>query len=173
MKFFTRIAALGIAQILVLVAAVLALSGTPMGAEELPTLSAAPQTTEVAPPEAPPTEIALLDAVFDETVFTGNFAGNGPFTINGGALAIPDGVGQRQLVLTDDFQTNRGQELVVFLRSSSGESFRLGELRAVSGAQDFLIPGELNLVTFNEVQIRDVAFDVHYGSAFLSPVTTP
>jgi len=163
MKYFKRIAAIGLAQVAIVIGVVLALSGTQMGAQELPAPSQ----------DAPPTEIVLLDAVFDNTSFAGSFTGNGPFTVNGGVLAANDGVGQRRLVLTDTFQTNRGQELVVFLRSDGGQLISLGELQSVSGAQDFLIPGQLDLNTFNEVQIRDVAFDTHFGSAFLSALDEP
>ena len=179
MKHLKRIAAAGIAQIAIFAAVLIGFSGAQMGAAELPTSVdgptvelVAPEVSE-APAEAPPTEISLLDSVFDETVFAGDFTGNGPFTVNGGVLAFSDGVGQRQLVLTNDFQTNRGQDLEVFLRSNSGQFVSLGDIQAVSGAQEFLIPGEFNLATFNEVQIRDAAFDVRYGSAFLSPIDAP
>ncbi len=181
MKHLKRIAAAGLAQIAIFAAILIGFSGTQMGAAELPASSdtpaielVAPQVTETpVPAEAPPTEIALLDSVFDDIVFAGDFNGTGPFTITGGAIAFSDGVGQRQLVLNDDFQTNRGQDLEVFLRSNSGQFVSLGDIEAVSGAQEFLIPSEVNLATFNEVQIRDVAFDVHYGSAFLSPIDAP
>ena len=179
MKHLKRIAAIGLGQVVIFAAVLFALSGTQMGATELPTSSStisseitAPAVSDSSSTEAPPTEIALLDSVFDDTIFAGDFNGNGPFTVNGSALATADGIGQRRLVLTNDFQTNRGHELVVFLRSATGERVRISNLTAISGTQEYVIPGELNLATFNEVEIRDVVFDVHYGSAFLTPLGT-
>lgn len=156
-QFFTRITVIGLA-IFGIAAALIIASSTDSTA-----------TQEIASEQDEAAE-SVFDEIFDETVFAGSFTGDSNFTVLGEAFVAGENLGQRTLTLSENFQTNRGQELVVNLRSDSGEVWTLGTLQAPSGAQAFTIPGLIDLSVFNEVEIFDQQLDVSFGSADLVAV---
>ena len=175
MKILTRLAAVVLFQVGVVVAVILAFSGSPMGAEESQiTPNAQPLAAIVTEVPEAPVAPAVIEAPpeVDGAAFAGTFTGSGPFNVVGDAVVFEDDLGQRTLRLTDDFRTNRGQQLAVVLRSPSGEFVSLGDLQAPSGGQEFQIPELTNLTRFNEVQIWDVQANIDFGRAFLAAVSS-
>ncbi len=160
MKIISRIAIIGLLQAGIIVALILTFSSSPMAAQE-----------GDSPPNAQPPQVALT--VGEETsgaVFAGEFRGNGPFTVVGEAIIINEGPGDQSLRFTEDFRTNRGQRLAVFLRSQSGAVIDLGDLGDIIGGQEFEIPAFTNLSEFNQVQVFDEIAGIDFGTAVLAPV---
>ena len=98
---------------------------------------------------------------------TGAFEGVSPYTITGIAEVVVGDDGQRVLSLSDEFSTNRGPQLVIYLRAEDGSFVNLGDLQGLEGAQDFAIPDDVDLDLFTEVQVWCEPFGINFGSAFL------
>ena len=156
-QFFSRFTILGIAIFGISAALIVAASTDQMAALELPA-------------EQDAAAESVFDDIFDETVFAGSFTGDSNFTVLGEAFVSGENLGQRTLTLSENFRTNRGPELVVNLRSASGEVWSLGTLQQTSGAQVLEIPGLIDLSVFNEVEIFDEQLSVAFGSAQLIAV---
>ena len=157
----------GLAAIAIVIVAIFAFSGGQMGAAEEPErlVFGAPPT--VLPPNSPPADSAASGGV-DGASFAGSFEGVGPYTITGQATVLDGADGERTLRLTEDFSTNRGPQLVIYLRAESGEFVNLGDLQSLSGEQDFQIPADVDLTEFSEVQVWCEPFGINFGSAFIS-----
>ena len=162
-KLITRVTVIGFVQIGIVAGLLFAFSGS---------LTVALDSN--APPVAEAAAIVVsnpLDTSEAEAAsFAGGFVRDGPFTISGAVSVVEDDLGQFVLRFTDRFQTNRGPELSVYLRSSSGEFIDLGELQSFLGGQDYDIPELTDLTEFDEVQIWDERSDMSLGSAVISPV---
>ena len=121
---------------------------------------------EVAAPAD--SEAAPADSASDQGVgLTGAFQGNRPYTINGIAEVAADDDGQRILRFSDEFSTNNGPQLVIYLRAADGDFVNLGNLQGLEGGQEYEIPADLDLEVFSEVQIWCEPFGINFGSAFL------
>ncbi len=153
-------------------------------AEAAPTFAATtlPADTTVADP--PSTEGALDDEVPDDdaTSTTGAAAPivptiaavgtfvNGDHPTSGTANVLTDGGLQRVLRLEDDFATDNGPDLNVYLAPSSdvdGDYIDLGDLKGNIGSQNYDIPADVDLETYDTVVIWCVRFGVAFGSSEL------
>lgn len=134
-----------------------------MGAQE-PVES--PAVAVPAAPAAPAPADAAVAA--DQGVgLNGAFEGVGPYTITGIAEVVVGDNGERVLSLSDEFSTNNGPQLVIYLRAEDGSFVNLGDLQGLEGAQDFPIPADVDLDQFTEVQVWCEPFGINFGSAFL------
>ena len=126
---------------------------------------------ELAQPEVPTAaadgSVAAAEAGAVE--FSGAFQGVGPYTITGLAEVTTQD-GQRILRLTDDFSTNNGPQLVIYLRAENGDFVNLGNLQSLEGTQDYEIPADIDLDVFSEVQVWCEPFGINFGSANLAAV---
>lgn len=104
------------------------------------------------------------------TQFSAPFAGVSRYTITGQALVLNDGSDQRFLRFDEDFSTNNGPDLKVYLRAENGDFVSLGDLRGNIGDQNYEIPVDVDLNVFSEVQIWCERFSINFGGAFLEPV---
>lgn len=111
---------------------------------------------------------SLVDRLFDDTSFQADFVGNGPFSIVGSVTVFTDDLGNRVLRLDENFQTERGGQLTLILRSQSGEVVNLGDLQRLDGVQDYLLPDQIDLNTFDQVQVWDEQLNTDRGNAFLT-----
>ena len=109
-----------------------------------------------------------MDRLFDDTSFQADFVGNGPFSIVGSVTVFTDDLGNRVLRLDENFQTERGGQLTLILRSQSGEVVNLGDLQRLDGVQDYLLPDQIDLNTFDQVQVWDEQLNTDRGNAFLT-----
>ena len=168
MHIGTRLSAVILLQVGVVVAIILAFSGTPMGAQDSGiTTNAQPLSALQAEP-APAPVAPVVIGVPDEAQFVGSFVGSGPFRVVGDLLVLDGGFGEQTISFSPDFRTNRSPELAVVLRSDSGEAVNLGPLQAIQGGQTYSIPALTNLGEFNTVQIWDTQADIDLGSARLT-----
>lgn len=94
---------------------------------------------------------------------------------NGTVEIITEANGDRILRL-NDFLTDNGPALQVILYEDGvvptqiegkGDYISLGELQAIRGTQDYVIPADVDLSDFNAVGIWCEAFDVTFGYAAL------
>lgn len=85
--------------------------------------------------------------------------------------------GQTLLRLSDDFKTNNGPDLKVFLspqspetvtgRSATSGAVLLGALKTNKGGSDYVIPAGVNLAGFQSVLIHCEAYSKLWGAAQL------
>ena len=169
MKLVTRLSVVVLLQVGVAVALILAFSGTPMGAQEAGIPPNAQPLAQIQS-EPAPAPIAPSVAAPEGTQLAGAFTGSGPFRVTGGAVVIEGELDNRFLSFSEGFRTNRGQELIVVLRSDSGQAISLGNLVAIQGPQVYAIPDLTNLAEFDTVQIWDVQANIDFGSAVLAPL---
>ena len=134
----------------------------------------------MAEPEANPTEVEETQAEVEEemaeetgevgeivTLYEANFAGESRYTIDGDALVLNDGSEQRFLRF-ENFASDNGPDLKVYLRAANGDFVSLGELKGNIGDQNYEIPVDVDLDVFSEVQIWCERFGVNFGSAVLT-----
>ena len=125
-------------------------------AEENPTES--DESTDDAMPDTEPAEIV--------TLFSGQFSGESRYDITGDALVLNDGSEQRFLRF-ENFESDNGPDLKVYLRAENGDFVNLGELKGNIGDQNYEIPPEVDLTVFSTVEIWCERFSVGFGGAEL------
>lgn len=119
------------------------------------------ETEEDMPEEMPedPAEIV--------TLVSGDFSGESRYDITGQALVLNDGSDQRFLRF-EDFNSDNGPDLKVYLRAADGDFVSLGDLKGNIGNQNYEIPTDVDLSVFNTVEIWCERFGVGFGSATLA-----
>ncbi len=100
------------------------------------------------------------------TQFSASFAGESRYTIDGTASVLNDGSEQRFLRF-EDFSSDNGPDLKVYLRAENGDFVSLGELKGNIGDQNYEIPVDVDLTEFSTIQIWCERFGVNFGSAEL------
>ena len=97
----------------------------------------------------------------------GDFSGVNSYDFVGQALVLADGTGRRVLRL-EGFEGQNGPDLKVYLRAADGDFVSLGDLQGNIGNQNYEIPQDVDLDTFNIVDIWCERFSVGFGIAPLS-----
>ena len=96
----------------------------------------------------------------------------------GTAVVLTDGT-QTFLRFDDDFATDNGPDLNVYLHTAGpdasvddlvGDFIDLGDLKGNVGAQNFVIPGDVDLDRYSTVSVWCVRFRVVFGTAELAPM---
>ena len=100
------------------------------------------------------------------TLFAGDFAGESRYEINGTVSVLNDGSEQRFLRF-ENFESDNGPDLKVYLRAENGEFVSLGELKGNIGDQNYEIPADVDLTVFSTVEIWCERFGVGFGGAEL------
>ena len=85
--------------------------------------------------------------------------------------------GNTYIVFSDDFKTSNGPDLKVFLspkdiasvtgKTATEGSISIGELQKTKGAQEYLVPAEVNLADYASVLVHCEQFSVLWGGADL------
>ncbi len=97
----------------------------------------------------------------------------------GTAVVLTDGT-QTFLRFDDDFATDNGPDLNVYLHTAGpdasvddlvGDFIDLGDLKGNIGAQNFVIPGDVDLDRYSTVSVWCVRFRVVFGTAALAPMS--
>ena len=105
------------------------------------------------------------------TAAAGSFI-DGAHPTTGSAVVLTDGDTQRVLRLEEDFATDNGPDLNVYLASSADgfgdEYIDLGDLKGNIGSQNYDIPADVDLSVYDTVVIWCVRFGVGFGSAELA-----
>jgi hypothetical protein len=134
---------------------------------------------ELAADDAP--EPAEDDAPVVTTLATGQFSGVGRYEGTGTATVLSDGTDQRFVRFAEDFATDNGPDLLVYLGTGSGDYgdpsqyLHLGTLTGNIGSQNYEIPalhpdsGEpVDLDVFDHVAVWCKRFDATFAVAQLS-----
>jgi hypothetical protein len=96
----------------------------------------------------------------------------------GTAVVLTDGT-QTFLRFDDDFATDNGPDLNVYLHTAGpdasvddlvGDFIDLGDLKGNIGAQNFVIPSDIDLDQYSTVSVWCVRFRVVFGTAALAPM---
>ena len=124
------------------------------------------EAMELAATEATETDEAMMPGEIT-TLFSGDFAGNSQYDISGQALVLNDGTEQRFLRF-ENFDSNNGPDLKVYLRAANGDFVSLGDLKGNVGDQNYEIPVDVDLEVFNTVDIWCERFSVGFGQAVLA-----
>lgn len=101
------------------------------------------------------------------TLASGGFTDDSGHSVAGEAVVLNDGTEQRFLRL-QQFESDNGPDLNVYLRADDGEFVDLGDLKGNIGDQNYEIPTDVDLARFNTVQIWCVRFSVSFGAAVLA-----
>lgn len=96
----------------------------------------------------------------------------------GTAVVLTDGT-QTFLRFDDDFATDNGPDLNVYLHTAGpdasvddlvGDFIDLGDLKGNIGAQNYVVPGDVDLDRYSTVSVWCVRFRVVFGTAELAPM---
>ncbi|MGK2947629.1 MAG: DM13 domain-containing protein [Acidimicrobiales bacterium] len=128
-----------------------------------------------------PVEADEADAPSVTDLAIGQFSGDGRYSGTGTVTVLTDGTDQRFVRFDDDFATDNGPDLFVYLGTGSGEYgepsqyVRLGTLKGNIGSQNYEIPavhpvtGEpIDLDVFDHVAVWCQRFDATFAVAQLS-----
>ena len=101
------------------------------------------------------------------TLASGSFSGSSRYVVSGEAVVLNDGTEQRFLRF-ENFDSNNGPDLKVYLRAEDGEFVSLGDLKGNIGSQNYEIPTDVDLGRYDTVQIWCERFGVLFGDAGLA-----
>lgn len=111
---------------------------------------------------APTTTQALV-----RTVATGSFVDSRIHAGSGDAVVLTDGA-QTFLRFEENFATDNGPDLNVYLRADDGSFVDLGDLKGNIGSQNYEIPTDVDLTRYRTVDIWCVRFGVSFTTADLT-----
>jgi hypothetical protein len=102
---------------------------------------------------------------------SGALAGKGSYTVGGTAVLSREAGNSLKLQLNQDFQVSNGPGLYLYL-SNSGTSVsggvELGALKATSGSQNYDVPENVTLNTYDFVVVYCKPFRISFGCARLN-----
>ena len=101
------------------------------------------------------------------TIASGNFQSINGYSVTGDALVLNNGTEERFLRF-ENFVSDNGPDLKVYLRAASGEFISLGDLSGNIGDQNYAIPVDVDLNVFSNVEIWCERFSAGFGFATLS-----
>lgn len=113
------------------------------------------------------TTVTEQETTAARTEATAQFTGLGSYDGSGTANIISDG-SKRFLRFEDDFKSDNGPDLKVYLRADDGEIINLGELKGNIGSQNYEVDLNVNLDKFNTVEIWCERFSVGFAEAPLT-----
>ncbi|MFW2382017.1 MAG: DM13 domain-containing protein [Acidimicrobiales bacterium] len=104
-----------------------------------------------------------------QTVVSGSFEDSSIHSGTGDAVVLSDGT-QTFLRFEDNFATDNGPDLNVYLRANdgSGEYLDLGDLKGNIGSQNYEVPAGTDLSRFTVVDVWCVRFGVSFTEAQLA-----
>lgn len=104
---------------------------------------------------------------------TGNFSGNGGYSVSGTASLIKNGEAL-ELSFGNDFKASNGPMLGIFLAKNAAgslqgsNSVKVANLTSNSGAQLYQVPSGIGINDYNYVVIYCIPFNVRFGTAMLN-----
>ncbi|NNF55582.1 MAG: DM13 domain-containing protein [Acidimicrobiales bacterium] len=101
-----------------------------------------------------------------ETVARASFADSEIHAGRGDAVVLSDGI-QQFLRFEENFATDNGPDLNVYLRDGEGNYIDLGDLKGNIGSQNYEIPPDVDIGIFNQIDIWCVRFGVSFSTAEL------
>jgi hypothetical protein len=102
-----------------------------------------------------------------ETIARGSFEDSSIHSGSGDVAVLSDGA-QSFLRFEDNFSTDNGPDLNVYLRAADGSFIDLGDLKGNIGSQNYELPAAIDLTFYRTVDIWCVRFGVSFTAAALS-----
>ena len=141
-------------------------------AEEAPVEEApAEETVEAAAPAPEPVEEPVAEEQNTPgeivTLASGSFSSLNGYSVSGDASVLNNGTEQRFLRF-ENFVSDNGPDLKVYLRADNGEFISLGDLTGNIGDQNYEIPVGVDLDVFRNVEIWCERFSAGFGVATLA-----
>jgi len=132
----------------------------------------AEETVEAAAPAPEPVEEPVAEEPAEEqntpgeivTLASGSFSSLNGYSVSGDASVLNNGTEQRFLRL-ENFVSDNGPDLKVYLRADNGEFISLGDLTGNIGDQNYEIPVGVDLDVFRNVEIWCERFSAGFGVA--------
>ena len=144
--------------------------------EEAPVEEApAEEPVEAAAPAPEPVEEPVAEEPAEEqntpgeivTLASGSFSSLNGYSVSGDASVLNNGTEQRFLRF-ENFVSDNGPDLKVYLRADNGEFISLGDLTGNIGDQNYEIPVGADLDVFRNVEIWCERFSAGFGVATLA-----
>lgn len=124
----------------------------------------ATETTESLVEDEPTTTQAPTTAAPANVSLSGTFV-NAPSYDSEGSVEVLGNGSETRVFLLNDFATDNGPDLKVYLRAANGEFISLGDLQNNIGASNYLVPPGTDLSVYNTVEIWCERFGGEFGSA--------
>ncbi len=112
--------------------------------------------------DTPEKEVTVVD---QERI--GQFTGRNNYSAEGDVRLIEDNNGRRFVRFEDNFKASNGPDLIVYIGTENDRGVNLGALKGNIGAQNYEIPGDLDLDGVDTVRIFCRSFNVDFGIATL------
>ena len=114
---------------------------------------------------------AMLTGSSQGTIRSGVFQGVGRYSVTGSVEFRVDSAGNATLTLQDDFRSDPGSRLYLYLTQASGRptssSIDLGRLQSFSGRQTYAVPTPINIDDFPYVLVYCLNVEAPFGQAML------
>ena len=124
----------------------------------------ATETTESPVEDEPTTTQAPTTAAPANVSLSGTFV-DAPSYESEGSVQILSNGSETRVFISDDFQTDNGPDLKVYLRAANGDFINLGDLQNNIGSSNYLVPAGTDLSVFSTVEIWCQRFGGRFGSA--------
>jgi len=103
----------------------------------------------------------------EERERTSRLQGRNSYDAVGTVKLIEDADGTRFVRFEDNFKTDNGPDLIVYIGNSDDRGLSLGALKGNIGAQNYELPDDLDLTTVDTVRIFCRAFNLDFAIATL------
>lgn len=140
-------------------------------ADGLATGLATGTTGVIATAEGVASPAAMLTIEGESKSGTFQGAAGTSYSASGTAVLMQGAGGDLRLEFNDDFSVDDGPGLEVFLSNTPGvtaESFNVGPIQGISGAQSYQVAGSVTLDSYTHVVIHCVPFNVTFAAAALN-----
>ncbi len=117
--------------------------------------------------ETETTQPPTTQAAAQPTSGSGSFSGTSAYDA-AGSTQILTANGETRVFLLDDFVTDNGPDLKVYLRADNGDFISLGDLQNNVGSSNYAVPAGTDLSVFSTVEIWCERFGGRFGSAPIS-----
>lgn len=135
--------------------------------EESDEESDAETTATTAEEQTETTEAPTTEAEAQPVSGSGTFSGTPTYDSAGSAMILSNDQ-ETRVFLLDDFVTDNGPDLKVYLRADDGSFVSLGDLQNNVGSSNYLVPEGTDLSVFSTVEIWCERFGGRFGAAPIS-----
>ena len=114
---------------------------------------------------APITSSLSIDTIAATKIATGSFVSSGSYTVSGRVTWFKNST--KQILYLNNFSASSGPDLKVYLSKDAAASafINLGNLKGLTGNQEYDIPANANLTEYKFVLIWCQRFSVNFGSS--------
>jgi len=97
----------------------------------------------------------------------GRFQGRNNYDAEGSVKLVEDASGKRFVRFEDNFKSDNGPDLIVYIGTADNRGTSLGALKGNIGAQNYELPDDLDLSTVDTVRVFCRSFNADFAIATL------